>query len=91
MSEFHGDDGTYRKMECDSDESLTYYKSADGYFESYYSWTYQTYTTIYNDLYINNVADDGMSGNYYYLSADSLYEMYGTWFETADGAYFSQE
>lgn len=78
-SEFESDDGTYRLVEGVDDDMITYYRSADGYFESYYAWAYAVYTTIYNDIYINNIAEDFNSGNYYYKSADGQYEVYGTW------------
>lgn len=90
ISEFHGEDGTYRKSETTDDDFVTYYKSADGYFESYYSWATNLYTTFYNDLYINYVSDDGAYGEYYYLSADSVYALYGAW-SVFDGYYWSYE
>lgn len=87
ISEFSGEDGTYRQTETNADDCITYYRSADGYFESYYSWYTQTYTTIYNDVYINYISDDGMSGNYYYMSANGVYFMYGSWFNSFEGEF----
>lgn len=71
---------------------ITYYKSADGYFESYYSWYTAVYTTIYNDIYINNIAEDSLSGDYYYMSADGAYELFGSWVVSVEaGSYFWHE
>lgn len=58
---------------------MTYYKSADGYFESYYNWATHLYAKQYADYYINYVADDNTSGYYQYIDASGEYYLTGSW------------
>jgi hypothetical protein len=83
------DDGTYRSTEGIDGAKVTYYASADGYFEAYYDWTYHTYYTVYNDYYLNVIADDGLSGYYVYTSPSQEYYIQGYWSQTDDGEFYS--
>jgi len=79
LSEFYADDGTYRSTEGNDSDLVSYYKSADGYFESYYTWMTQTYVTFYNDFYSNYVSDDGSYGEYLYEDPSKTYWVSGSW------------
>jgi len=83
------DDGTYRSTEGIDGAKVTYYASADGYFEAYYDWSYHTYYTVYNDYYLNVIADDGLSGYYVYTSPSQEYYIQGYWSQTDDGEFYS--
>merc|ERR1719389_363919 len=78
-SEFYGEDGVYRATYGTGDDLTTYYRSADGYFESTYIWITQTYIATYNDIYVNDIAEDGMSGYYSYTDPSGNYYVAGHW------------
>jgi len=90
LSEFYADDGTYRSTEGNDDNLVSHYISADGYFESYYTWMTQTYVTFYNDFYTNYVAEDGLYGEYLYEDPSKTYWVSGSW-SIVSGTYFWYE
>jgi hypothetical protein len=74
-----GEDGVYRATSGSGEDLTTYYKSADGYFESTYIWITQTYIATYNDIYVNDIAEDGQSGYYSYTDPSGNYYVAGHW------------